>query len=257
MHGRQAAMDAPLAVGQGRFEALVHRLVVPGERACLPGPVWALVIYTVTLVPVLFLLTAAWFQPFVPIGELMRDSLLVAEVSDDCCHIYYGAISNIGVLLWAGATAVLFFTALVVALIGGLEHRHSIVQFALAGFLTMLLCIDDFFLVHDIILPKLGYSETLAYMVYASFAAIYVWYARAEILGARWLMFLFSVGCLTLSVKIDVFMNYDNDLRLFIEDGAKLIGIAAWLSFHAEAAACTIQRLGDVRRTPADRRQFT
>lgn len=250
-------MDAPLAVGQGRIEALVHHLVVPGERACLPGPAWALVIYTVTLVPVLILLAGAWYQPFVPIGELMRDSLLVAELSDDCCHIYYGAISNIGVLLWAAGTAILFFTALVVALIGGQEHRHYVVQFALGGFLTMLLCIDDFFLVHDIILPQLGFSETFAYVVYASFAALYVWYARAEILGARWLMFLLSVGCLAFSVKIDVFMNYDNDFRLLIEDGAKLIGIAAWLSFHAEAAACTIQRLGDVGRTPEDRCQFT
>jgi len=250
-------MDAPLAVGQGRIEALVHHLVVPGERACLPGPAWALVIYTVTLVPVLILLAGAWYQPFVPIGELMRDSLLVAELSDDCCHIYYGVISNIGVLLWAAGTAILFFTALVVALIGGQEHRHYVVQFALGGFLTMLLCIDDFFLVHDIILPKLGFSETFAYVVYASFAALYVWYARAEILGARWLMFLLSVGCLAFSVKIDVFMNYDNDFRLLIEDGAKLIGIAAWLSFHAEAAACTIQRLGDVGRTPEDRCQFT
>ncbi|MCR9241100.1 MAG: hypothetical protein NXH87_06950 [Rhodobiaceae bacterium] len=250
-------MDAPLAVGQGRLEALVHRLVVPGERARLPGPAWALVVYSVTLVPALILLAAAWYQPFVPIGELLRDSLLVAEVSQDCCHIYYGAISNIGVLLWAAGTAILFFAALVVALIGGQEHSHYVVQFGLGGFLTMLLCIDDFFLVHDIVLPKLGYSETLAYVVYASFAALYVWYARAEILGARWLMFLLSVGCLALSVKIDVFMNYDNDFRLLIEDGAKLIGIAAWLSFHAEAAACTIQRLGDVGPTPGDRCQST
>ncbi len=250
-------MDAPLAVGQGRTEALAHHFVAPGEQACLPGPAWALFVYAVTLVPVLVLLAAAWFQPFVPIGELMRDSLLVAEVSQDCCHIYYGAISNMGVLLWASAAAILFFAALVVALMGGQQHRNYVVQFALGGFLTTLLCIDDFFLVHDIILPKLGFSETLAYVVYASFAAIYVWYARVEILGARWPMFLLSVGCLALSVKIDVFFNVDNDFRLLIEDGAKLVGITAWLSFHAEAAACTLQRLGGVDVAQVDRRQST
>ncbi|MCE8000266.1 MAG: hypothetical protein HEP70_15515 [Rhodobiaceae bacterium] len=244
-------MATPLAAGQGRFEELAHRFGLPGERTLLPGPIWAAAIYAVTLVPVLVLLTAAWFQPFVPLGELMRDSLLVAEVSQDCCHIYYGAISNVGVLLWASAAAVLIFSALVVALIGGQENRHHIIQFFLAGGLTMLLCIDDFFLVHDIVLPKLGFSETLAYAVYATIAAIYVWYARREILAARWLMFLISVACLALSVKIDVFLNLDNDFRLLIEDGAKLMGIAAWLSFHAEAAACTIQRLCETGSTPA------
>lgn len=246
-------MEAPLAAGRGRLEVLAHRFVVPGERAYLPGPAWAMFVYSVTFVPVLVLLAAAWFQPFVPIGELMRDSLLVAEVSEDCCHIYYGAISNIGVLLWASAAAIMFFTSLVVALMGGQQYRHHIVQFGLGGFLTMLLCIDDFFLVHDIVLPKLGFSETLAYVVYASFTALYVWYARSEILGARWPMFLLSVGFLALSVKIDVFFNIDNDFRLLIEDGAKLIGITAWLSFHAEAAAYTIQRLGNAGRTPEDR----
>lgn len=238
-------MATPLAVGQGRLAALADRFGLLGQSTFMPGAIWAVAIYAVTLVPVLFLLTVAWFQPFVPLGELMRDSLLVAEVSQDCCHIYYGAISNVGVLLWASAAAVLIFSALVVVLIGGDQNRHHIIQFLLAGVLTMLLCIDDFFLVHDIILPKLGFSETLAYVVYATIAAIYVWYARSEILAARWPMFLISVTCLALSVKIDVFFNTDNDFRLLVEDGAKLLGIAAWLSFHAEAAACTIQRLCD------------
>jgi len=250
-------MATPLADGHGRIEALVHRFVAPGERAYLPGPAWALLVYSAALVPALLLLAVAWLQPFVPIGELMRDTLMVAEVSEDCCHIYYGAISNLGVLLWASAAAILFFAALVVALMGGQKHRHHIVQFTLGGFLTMLLCIDDFYLVHDIVLPKYGYSETVAYVVYASFAAFYVFYARNEILAARWPMFLLSVGCLALSVKIDVFFNIDNDFRLLIEDGAKLIGITTWLSFHAEAAACTLRRLGGVEHAQVDWRQST
>ncbi len=236
-------MDVPLALGQRRFDRLAQLVGVPGERVCLPGRSWALCIYAGTFLPPVLLLAVAWYQPYIPLGELMRDSLLVAEVSEDCCHIYYGAISNLGVLLWAAAAAILFFAALVVALVAGRAQQHQIVRFTLAGVLTTLLCIDDFYLVHDIVLPKLGFSETLAYVVYAGFAAVYVWYARSDILGARWIMFLFSVACLALSVQIDVFYSLDNDFRLLIEDGAKLLGIAGWLSFHMEAAACTLQRL--------------
>ncbi len=235
-------MDVPLVTGLGRVDALVQRFIAPGERTYLPGPVWALSIYAVTLGPVLLLLAAVWFQPFVPLSELMQDSLLVAEESNDCCHIYYGAVSNVGVLMWCGAAAIMFFTAIVLALIGGESCRRSVTQFTLGAVLTTLLCVDDFFLVHDIILPKFGYSETVAYVVYAGIAGLYVAYARNEILAARWFMLVLSICCLALSVKIDVFMNYDNAFRLLIEDGAKLVGIAAWLSFHTEAAACTLQR---------------
>lgn len=236
-------MDVPLAFGQSRFDRLAQLLGVPSERTCLPGRSWALFIYAATFLPLMLLLAVAWYQPYIPLGDLMRDSLLVAEVSDDCCHIYYGAISNLGVLLWAAAAAILFFAALVVALVAGRAQQHQIVRFLLAGVLTTLLCIDDFYLVHDIVLPKLGFSETLAYAVYTGFAAVYVWFARADMLGARLPMFLLSVACLALSVQIDLFYNPNNDLRLLIEDGAKLLGIAAWLSFHMEAAACTLQRL--------------
>ncbi len=236
-------MDVPLAFGQRRFDRLAQLVGVPVERTCLPGWSWALFIYTGTFLPPVLLLTLAWYQPYIPLGELMRDSLLVAEVSDDCCHIYYGAISNLGVLLWASAAAILFFAALVVALVAGRAHHHHIIRFTLAGVLTTLLCVDDFFLVHDIVLPKFGFSETLAYAVYAGFAAAYVLYARADILAARWPLFFVSVGCLALSVQIDVFYNIDDDFRLLVEDGAKLLGIAGWLSFHMEAAACTLQRL--------------
>jgi hypothetical protein len=239
-------MAVPSVLGLRRFDQLARRFVVLSNRTRLPGRPWAIGIYSITLLPVLLLLGGLWFQPYVPLGELMRDSLLVAEVSEDCCHIYYGAVSNLGVLIWAGGSAILFFAAIVVALLGAHAHRAYLVQFVLAGILTALLCVDDFFLIHDIVLPKLGFSEMLAYAVYAAFAMVYVFTARNEILAARWPMFLVSVFCLALSVEIDVFMNIDSDFRLLVEDGAKLMGIVAWFSFHTEAAACTLQRLYQV-----------
>jgi hypothetical protein len=248
-------VDVPLAFEFGHFERMVRRITVPGDRACLPGAAWAFCIYSLTLLPVLLLLAGLWFQPYVPLGELMRDSLLVAEASEDCCHLYYGAVSNVGVLIWAGTAAILFFSVLVVRGLGAHKHRRLIVQFLLAGFLTTLLCVDDFFLIHDIVLPKLGFTEMQAYAVYALIALVYVWIARSEILAARWPMFLISVMCLALSVKIDVFMSVDSDFRLLVEDGAKLLGIAAWFSFHAEAAACTLHRLSQGVVVPSEMEQ--
>lgn len=194
----------------------------------------AATVFTLTFLPVVLFGFAVWFQPFVPIEELMRDPLSVAELSDDCCHLHYGFVSNLGVLLWAGAAAVLLFSAIVVMV---QRRSKEIIRFHLfAGLLSACLCLDDFFLIHEIVLPSFGISEKFAYLFYGLVALTYFQQSWRQILSMRPFMLFVSLFCLGGSVVIDSFMNFDSVLRLFIEDGLKLIGIAAWFSFHIEAA---------------------
>jgi hypothetical protein len=214
----------------------IFRDCKPGDRLVqLPfGLSQPVRMYSLTFLPVLLFCFVMWAQPYVPVEELMRDPISVAELSEDCCHIHYGFVSNVGVLLWAATAAVLLFSALVVGL---QKQSKQVVRFHLfAGTLTALLCVDDFFLVHDIVLPTFGIPEKAAYAAYGLLTLAYFQQSWRQILEMRPLMLFISFLCLGGSAFIDSFMNLDSVLRLFVEDGLKLIGIVAWLSFHLEAS---------------------
>ncbi len=71
--------------------------------------------------------------------------LVVRDLAQTCGYpIKVGMISNIGILLWAAAAAICFFTTCSEGI-----NRVSPKLFLLGGVLSSLLCIDDFFLLYD------------------------------------------------------------------------------------------------------------
>lgn len=216
---------------------------IPGNRQRHPGVAaaaengmsrWDRIVYVLTFAPVIGLIAGVWSQPFVPIAELLRDPLAVAELSEDCCHVHYGFVSNIGVLVWTAGAAILLFAGLLVFRRGG--PRDATVFLVSAGLFTGWLMLDDFFLVHEDVLPKLGVPQLVTYAVYMALGLVYVALSWRRILDARAAMLIVAVCLLAYSVGTDVFIHSDSDIRILIEDGAKLAGIAAWVSFHIEAA---------------------
>ncbi len=193
-----------------------------------------ILLYGLTFVPVTLFLAMIWFQPFFPIAELLRDPLAVAELSKDCCHVHYGAVSNGGVLIWFSSAAILLFSALVLTSKKGWDQVTRFLT--IAGLLTAWLTLDDFFLIHEDVLPKLGVPEPVTYAAYASFGLAYLALSYRQILQHRYVMLGLAMGFLGMSAGIDFLFHSASDLRLFIEDGAKLLGITAWFSFHVEAA---------------------
>lgn len=190
--------------------------------------------YAIPLLAGVLLLAGVWFQPWVPVADLLRDPLSVAELSNDCCGLYYGAVSNLGVLIWAGGAAVCLFAGLV---LHGLSRWSTETAFMLyAGFLTGLLAVDDLFLLHDFVLPHFGVPQLGIYAAYGALAAIYLVCFRREILARDAAVFLAAGALLATSVGIDQVIHSEAPIRIFVEDGAKLLGIILWTAFHVRTA---------------------
>lgn len=202
-------------------------------------------IWAITFFPPAILMVLVWLQPWVAPGDLLRDPLAVAEMHPDCCKVYYGAVSNLGVLTWTAGAAISLFAALILSSYG--EQMKRIAFFLSAAFLTGFLAMDDLFLVHENVLPAFGVPEPVTYAAYASLGLAYLCVFWRNILENRYWMFIVAGGLLATSVTIDWFVHSDHPLRILLEDGAKLSGIFAWTTFHILAAISAITRDRRVR----------
>lgn len=202
---------------------------------------YTFLVYGMSLVPPLLMLAVIAWQSVVPVAFLTKDPLAVAELTKgECCSVYYGILSNVGILLWCSAAAITLF-ALLFALTERAE-RSATIFFATAGFFTSFLMLDDFFLVHEDVFPAFGVSQIVTYGLYAAFAVVYFitcWFSNL-VLRPR-LLFV-ALCCLGLSVALDIALHSESRMHILLEDGAKIIGIAAWAGFHIEAAFVFISK---------------
>ena len=175
----------------------------------------------------LVLITA--LQPWVDPRWLYLDPQTVGELSGDCCHIYDGAISTLGIMLWASTAAVSLFAALLLFA----SHRTRAAFFGLHGFmLSALLALDDAYLLHEVAGPKIGIPQIAMIGMIAAAIVTYLGLQRRYLLGSyRWVLGL-SLSCFGLSVGIDQVFHNIGSIWVVAEDGPKFIGIVAWFLFH-------------------------
>ena len=191
-------------------------------------------VWFAALVPPVVLMAFIAYQPWIDPGDLLRDPLAVAEMKQECCKVYYGAVSNLGVMTWIGSAVVCLFAASVLATAGG---RPADVSFLMAaGLFTGFLAMDDLFLVHENVLPAFGVSEPVTYAAYALLGLAYLIASWRPISDSHYILFAVACGFLATSVMVDWQVHSDHRLRIVLEDGAKLIGISAWATFHLAAA---------------------
>lgn len=191
-------------------------------------------VYALTFLPAIALLAAVALQTRVPLAYLMKDPLTVVQLSKHCCHVYYGLVSNLGVMLWTAAAAVCLFTSLLLLSLG--RRGGETVFLAAAGVFTGWLALDDFFMIHEDVLPLFGVPQLLTYVAYGSAAGLYLILSWRYILRFRPMLMALALGFLGTSVVIDVLVHSENAIHVFAEDGAKFLGILAWTSFHVTAA---------------------
>lgn len=144
---------------------------------------------------------------------------------------YAGILSNFGGLVWFGAAAILSFAASVKPL-----NRGALI---LAALVTWAMGLDDVFMLHDEVYPKLYLHERLVSTLY--FGAIgmiilryYHQLSRSTLVGIAVTVFFW-----VLSVVLDLFLRGFGQLP---EDGSKFIGLVIW------AAAWTRQAYDDLNR---------
>ncbi|WP_350333621.1 hypothetical protein [Coralliovum pocilloporae] len=189
-----------------------------------------LVVAALAIVAPSILLAIVFMQPWAEPKWMFLDTLTAAELSGDCCHVYYGFLSNIGILLWAGTAAVCLVAMLIFFRV---DAPTDLKRFAMtACFLTGWLALDDMFLLHELVLPSLGIPQLAVIAIYGVLSLSYVGMNWRFILGQEYWILGVGFATLGLSVAVDTIMHSLLPHLVYLEDSAKLIGICCWAGFH-------------------------
>jgi hypothetical protein len=139
---------------------------------------------------------------------------------------YCAFLAHIGMFFWAAAAAIAFLVGAV------LPKGHDLKSyFEFSGWGTLYFGLDDAFLVHDRIMPEiLGLPEMLAILGYVILISCYLFKFRRAILRTEYLLMALSLFCFGASLVLDV-LNLKCFDPVILEEGAKLIGIIAWLGY--------------------------
>ncbi len=175
-------------------------------------------------VPPLAVMGATFLQPWVAPAELLLDPMAIARDPELCCAFYSGAVSNLGIVLWAAAAAVAAFAAWLS------RDPHTRRFFAATGAFTTLLMVDDLFMLHEEALPLFGMPEPVVYGVYLVIAGAYGLFFFRRILSARAALAIIAALAMAASVIEDQ-TKILWPIHDFVEDGAKLGGIYCWFLF--------------------------
>tara|TARA_Y100001968_G_scaffold284729_1_gene284227 strand:- start:488 stop:1096 length:609 start_codon:yes stop_codon:yes gene_type:complete len=158
--------------------------------------------------------------------------LVIRDLAQTCGYpIGVGLISNLGILIWTASASITLFTSLS----GLIEKREKSNFLFLGGILTCILCIDDFFLLHDRYI-----GPDFLYITYSILGIYILIKFRKLILDIDFLPFIISVFFLALSIIFDKFIqqlfanNYTN--IQIMEEGFKFIGIVCWMNFWWKAS---------------------
>lgn len=145
---------------------------------------------------------------------------------------YIGYLAHAVMLVWtAGATA---------ALLSGVAlraagHRPAATMLLVGGALTTLMVLDDVFLFHENIYPRIGVPEQLTYPIYGVLTAAFAWRFRRR-LGADLLLLAAAFACWIGAAAFEILQeSYGIQLHLG-EDGLKAVGVALWAAFMIRIA---------------------
>jgi len=198
----------------------------------------------VLLVPGLLLL-AVLAQPWVDPKWMFWDKLTAAEFSDDCCHVYYGFMSNLGIFLWVATAAISLFSALIF-----FQNKadKALFRFALtSGLFSGWLALDDGFLLHEIVLPKLGIGQNIVLALYVVLALSYILASWRVILSSEFWILALAVLGVSISLGVDVILHSTASNIIIIEDSAKFFGLFLWFAFHATTLLVAVQNHGPAK----------
>ena len=184
--------------------------------SCVAIP--ALIFYSLSV----FLLINSGFS----IVQILRDPAQQTGVSS-----LLGFVSNVGVWLWVSSAAVCFFSLVSSRF---KNPRGPLEMVLILGLLSLLLAVDDLFMLHD----RHVHQKSL-YNFYALCCLILLVRHFRRILEIDGFSFLFAGLLLAMSIYIDTHqkkMPMDYAQHQLIEEGLKFVGASIWLFFCGKAA---------------------
>jgi len=160
------------------------------------------------------------------VGAFAGSGIRMTKLSKDPAQlasfpIYYGLLSNLGILVWAAGGIISLFASFHVE---GAKIR-SLLRWA--GILTLILLLDDFFLIHDILFPRvLRLPEWLVYLFFlVAFPLFFLRHLKPIFGQTEYRILALGVFLLGLSFLIDMNVLPGG---IDVEDGFKLAGMVAY-----------------------------
>lgn len=197
-----------------------------------------------TQVLVFVLLLITWLSSEVPLQDLLRDTAIVASVP-----FYYGFFSNLGILFWCASAVIPLFSAVVLFPV---KQERATSAFLLGfGLISLLLTLDDFFLLHEKVFPMfLRLSESRTYMLYAALVIYALLRFRKVILKTNLKPLLLALLLFAMSLALDFMLPVVRDgkywlksgEKFLLEDGVKLLGITAWCFYLVNCSLAAVRR---------------
>jgi len=153
---------------------------------------------------------------------------------------YLGFFSYVGILFWAGAATLCFFTRY---MLPSSESLNEVKSFLLAsGLLTLLMMTDDLFLLHEDVFPNyLHIQEGIVYIIYVNLFIYYIFYFREELLRSEFLVLGLAFAMIGTSQFVDELpMPIPEDS--FLEDAVKLFGIMTWFIYYTRYCVFALRK---------------
>jgi len=163
-------------------------------------------------------------------------SLVVRDLAQTCGYpIGVGMISNIGILLWGAAASICFFTTFLESI-----NRELSKLLLLGGAFSSLLCIDDFFLLHDRYI-----GPDFLNLTYLAISILILVRFRKILREIGLFNLVISILLLGLSIFFDgviqQIFNQSYELTQLIEEWFKFLGIVCWLNFWCKASSYALK----------------
>ena len=163
-------------------------------------------------------------------------SLVVRDLAQTCGYpIGVGMISNIGILLWGAAASICLFTTF-----SGKINSDISKLLLLGGAFSGLLCIDDFFLLHDRYI-----GPDFLNLTYLAISILILVRFKKILKKIGLFNLVISILFLGLSIFFDgviqQIFNQSYELTQLIEEWFKFIGIVCWLNFWCKASSYALK----------------
>lgn len=148
--------------------------------------------------------------------------------------LYGGFVSTLG---FAGWTVAATASALAAA------ARPQLRRLMLPVFaLSVLLALDDQFMLHDAVLPRVGIPENLVLLAEAALCLRAIWPFLPALLRFRLPLLAMALAGFAISLLVDVAVNFDTGTALLIEDLAKFTGIVFWAAHWFRFAVASLRQ---------------
>lgn len=198
--------------------------------------VFLLVLTVPLLVVITVLVISHVFQ--LPLPELLVDTVAVAKKNR-----FTGIASNVIILFWAATAAVIFFNILVSFYHTGKDLYFRFLVFF--GLFTLLLLLDDLFLLHEGMSNFFTISEYTIFLTYMLVLIAGLIRFQRLILQTDYVLLLFSLACFGLAVIAGIlqheFQDYIGLYRVLLEAALKLFGAVSWFAYFCRVTFVKLQ----------------